>query len=1176
MVLYIDGKKIGNNGGTTVGQDYSGYWRLGGDNLNGWPAQPTSNNFAGTIDDAAIYPTALSLSQVQKHYIDSGRTLNIPQPPTDSYGKAVYADNPDLYWRLDEASGTIAHDTSPNSSDGVYFGTIGYHTPSPVTGANGTGVTLDGTDSQISSGQSFNDPTVYSEELWFNTTTHAGGKLIGFGDQQSGLSGSYDRHIWMLDSGQLVFGVWTGQTNTIQSSAAYNDGKWHQVVATQGPDGMTLYVDGVAVGTNPQTQAQAYSGYWKVGGDVTWGGNTSNYFAGVVDEVSVYSHELTAAQVVAQYKASPAAVNAPPVASFTQNCTGFTCTFDASASHDPDGTISKYSWDFGDGATGTGVTATHTYTGTGSRTVTLTVTDDGGATTSTTSTISPQPMPTDAYGQAVVADNPTLYWRLDEAAGPNANDASFNGNAGVYTGGVTFQTPSTVTGPNGTGVMLNGSDGAIYSQNTFNNPTVFSEELWFNTTTQTGGKLIGFGDQQAGLSSNYDRHIWMLDNGQLVFGTYTGQTNEVQSSASYNDGKWHQVVAGIGPNGMVLYVDGQLVGTNPNTGSQPFTGYWRVGGDTTWGGNSSNYFAGAIDEVAVFPTVLSAADVQNQYNLGTTTNTPPTAAFASNCTDLQCGFDGSGSKDQDGTIASYSWDFGDNSPAGSGVSPSHTYTAAGTYTVTLTVKDNKGATDTVSHDVTVTAPPDQPPVAVFTSNCTGLGCSFDGSQSSDPDPGDSIASYSWDFGDNTPGSTAQKPDHTYTAAGTYTVALTVKDQEGVPNTVTHDVTVSVPANQPPVAAFASNCTDLSCSFNGIGSHDPDGSIASYAWTFGDGNTGTGVSSSDTYPAAGDYSVTLTVTDNQGATNSVTQTVSPRPPANPAATPYATDSFNRTVASGWGNADTGGAWTASNAANFSVAAGVGSIKMPTPGTGPSIYLKTLSSTDTDTTATLTTDKAGTGNGVYLEVLGRRIASGVDYQARLRVLGNNTVAASLLSDNAGTATFLKSETTLAGITYTPGMQFNTRFQVSGTNPTTLRFKAWPATSTEPTSWLLTATDNTAALQVPGSVGLLSYLAGGATNAPVTTKVSNFATAPTGAPTAAFTASCGGQACSVDGTSSTNPSGTISSWQWSWGDGTVTTGSTSSHTFVDPGTYRITLTVTNPSGWTDVTTRTVTVPA
>lgn len=79
-------------------------------------------------------------------------------------------------------------------------------------------------------------------------------------------------------------------------------------------------------------------------------------------------------------------------------------------------------------------------------------------------------------------------------------------------------------------------------------------------------------------------------------------------------------------------------------------------------------------------------------------------------------------------------------------------------------------------------------------------------------------------------------------------------------------------NVAPTAAFTSNCTDLSCSFNGGSSSDSDGSIAAYSWDFGDGNSATGQSPAYTYSAAGDYVVTLTVTDNDGATDTTSQTV----------------------------------------------------------------------------------------------------------------------------------------------------------------------------------------------------------------------------------------------------------------------------------------------------------------
>ncbi|WAH98259.1 fibronectin type III domain-containing protein [Arthrobacter sp. MMS18-M83] len=89
--------------------------------------------------------------------------------------------------------------------------------------------------------------------------------------------------------------------------------------------------------------------------------------------------------------------------------------------------------------------------------------------------------------------------------------------------------------------------------------------------------------------------------------------------------------------------------------------------------------------------------------LGNTPNQPPTASFTSSTSGLTATFDGSASTDPNGTVVSYSWDFGDGSPAGTGVNPSHTYTSAGTYQVKLTVTDNGGLTGTVTHPVTVAA-----------------------------------------------------------------------------------------------------------------------------------------------------------------------------------------------------------------------------------------------------------------------------------------------------------------------------------------------------------------------------------------------------------------------------------------------------------------------------------------
>jgi len=169
----------------------------------------------------------------------------------------------------------------------------------------------------------------------------------------------------------------------------------------------------------------------------------------------------------------------------------------------------------------------------------------------------------------------------------------------------------------------------------------------------------------------------------------------------------------------------------------------------------------------------------------------------------------------------------------------------------------------------------QSPVANFTSTSTGLTASFtDTSTDSDG----TIASRSWSFGDST-SSTSANPSHTYAAAGTYNVALTVTDNAGATNTVTKAVTVTAASNANPIANFSFTTSNLTASFTDS-STDSDGTIASRSWNFGDSTTSTVASPSHAYAAAGTYTVALTVTDNAGATNTVSKAVTvTAPPSN---------------------------------------------------------------------------------------------------------------------------------------------------------------------------------------------------------------------------------------------------------------------------------------------------------
>lgn len=273
--------------------------------------------------------------------------------------------------------------------------------------------------------------------------------------------------------------------------------------------------------------------------------------------------------------------------------------------------------------------------------------------------------------------------------------------------------------------------------------------------------------------------------------------------------------------------------------------------------------AGAMDSVG---TTASIVDPVNQ---------PPTANAGgpySGTTGIAVDFDGTGSSDPDGSIISYSWDFGDGS-TGTGATPSHIYTIDGNYLVNLTVTDNDGASDTMTTTASIGAV-NQPPVSDPNgpySGTVGVAVAFDGTGSNDPDG--SIVSYSWDFGDGATG-TGATPVHTYSNNGTFNVTLTVTDDQGDSGTASTTAAIGL-GNQPPVAdpnGPYSGTVGVAAAFDGTGSSDPDGSIISYSWDFGDGSTGTGDVPTHAYTAPGTYNVTLTVTDDAGATDSAMTTV----------------------------------------------------------------------------------------------------------------------------------------------------------------------------------------------------------------------------------------------------------------------------------------------------------------
>ncbi|MFB6711163.1 MULTISPECIES: LamG-like jellyroll fold domain-containing protein [unclassified Streptomyces] len=225
------------------------------------------------------------------------------------------------------------------------------------------------------------------------------------------------------------------------------------------------------------------------------------------------------------------------------------------------------------------------------------------------------------YPAKVLADGASLYWRYDEGTSTFAADTGGGRDNGFLRNSPAYrQTPAAVAGPS-TAIGFNGTNQYAYSNKLHPQPTRFSVETWIRTTTTKGGRIIGFGNVTMQNSTKYDKHVYMRDDGRLVFGVHSGGTRTITAPAAYNDGAWHHVVATQGTGGMALYVDGQLRASSAlYTTNEAYSGYWRVGGDNlnNWPSRpTSNFFAGQVDETAVYPTALSSSQVSAHYALRT-------------------------------------------------------------------------------------------------------------------------------------------------------------------------------------------------------------------------------------------------------------------------------------------------------------------------------------------------------------------------------------------------------------------------------------------------------------------------------------------------------------------------------------------------------------------------------
>ncbi|MGA1811985.1 LamG-like jellyroll fold domain-containing protein [Frondihabitans sp. 4ASC-45] len=216
-----------------------------------------------------------------------------------------------------------------------------------------------------------------------------------------------------------------------------------------------------------------------------------------------------------------------------------------------------------------------------------------------------------------VADAPFFWLGYNEVAGTVAENSAQQIGAGTIQGSATRVAGSC--GDSSPYLQLDGQTAYVSGHGVTSAPQVFTIETWF-TTTENGGRLIGFSSQATGASTARDRHIYIDQTGHVTFGLWNYGAYTVTSPRSYTDGHWHLATAMMSSAGMALYVDGVLVGTNKNKQAEATKGYWRIGYDEIGsyypGAPANSFFEGGLDNTALYLKALTAQQVATHYAAG--------------------------------------------------------------------------------------------------------------------------------------------------------------------------------------------------------------------------------------------------------------------------------------------------------------------------------------------------------------------------------------------------------------------------------------------------------------------------------------------------------------------------------------------------------------------------------
>ena len=513
-------------------------------------------------------------------------------------------------------------------------------------------------------------------------------------------------------------------------------------------------------------------------------------------------------------------VNAQPVAvagEDTRGSIGQPLAFAGDKSTDSDGELVAWQWNFGDGGKGDGKFSEHAWTAPGLYRVNLAVTDNAGVDNSTQSD-----------ELTVFINDPPV-----AKAGPDSKGAinevlTFDGSGSLDRDGALIN----YTWDMGDGTVKNGKQitHAYAKSGKYTVTLAVQDNSQTNSDTRSDDLVVTI-NQPPVADAGPDQ---LVTASEVLF---------TAAKSSDSDGE-------------IIKYEWNFGDGTTGTGAAPAHVYAKAGtylGKVTVTDNSGTKNNQASDEIKVVVNEKPLADAG------------PDQTGAINQEIL---FDGSGSRDLDGKISDYSWDFGDGQSA-TGMRVAHTYKRSGKMTARLAVKDNTGQERAVDFDdaiVTINARP----VALAGHDRIlepgGLSL-FDGSASYDADP-DSLG-YLWQFSDGLQETAASRVRRSFATPGIYTAILNINDRSGTANATAAD-TVVIRVNAAPIANAGKNIfsCDKTLLFDGANSADPDSDPLTYTWNFGDGSRpATGVQALHKYDHSGTYPVILTVDDGLGLKNS---------------------------------------------------------------------------------------------------------------------------------------------------------------------------------------------------------------------------------------------------------------------------------------------------------------------